>query len=149
MDRVRFGRALGQGAREAGKALWKAADAATSPDPRGPSPQPLQTRPTPAQAGTRAAAQLRGVKRGSKRFGEAMWGPVARASGVVWLEVTGLFFGLFAVTAAIDIGRHRRDFFAHSAVDTSHRLWFAIGMFVLFGYFSVSSFVRAHQRGKR
>ena len=49
----------------------------------------------------RTTAQVRqtgqGLKEGSKRFGEAVWGPLVRLSGVLWLEFTGVFFGIFAV----------------------------------------------------
>src|ERR1700761_8044634 len=37
------------------------------------------------------------AKREGKKFGERIWGPFAHAGGVLWLEVTGCFFALFAV----------------------------------------------------
>ena len=153
MDKVRFGRALGFGAREAGKALWRAAEAATAPDPRAGTASGAVAGTTPRQAGVRVGenvAQVRStsatVKREGKRFGQAMWKPVARASGVLWLEVTGVFFGLFAMTAGIELYRHHGDFAASGA--PRQHVWFAAGMLALFGWFTVSSFVRARRRSR-
>jgi hypothetical protein len=64
MDRVRFGRALGYGARHAAKSLAKAADAAASPNPR-------------AAAGAAGTARARAESRG----GFAATGAAARAKG--------------------------------------------------------------------
>lgn len=155
MDKVRFGRALGFGARQAGKAFLQAADAALKPDPNQAHPapnrpapsRPVPSRPTPSQAGTRVARKAVVYKREGKRFGQAMWGPVARASGILWLELTGVFFGLFAMTAGIELYRHFNDFTVTGA--PRRRIWFAAGMLVLFGWFTISSFLRAHQRSRR
>jgi hypothetical protein len=94
-----------------------------------------------------AKATSAGVTRGSKRFGEAVWKPLAKAGSVLWLEVTGVLFGMFAAAAAIALWRDRAGF---SAAGTPlHRAWFAAGMLVVFGYFTVSSYVRAARRGRR
>jgi hypothetical protein len=175
MDRVRFGRALGFGTRQALKTLVAAADAATSENPsvsKGatssrpavPEPQlqrpiqmPTQVRtPTPApapraQAATKRAAQVKeipqGLRRGTKRFGEAMWGPVVRLSGVLWLEVTGVFFGIFALFALGTVWRLRGEWHSTATNAASHRnLLGAVLMLVVFGYFCVTSFIRAHKR---
>ncbi len=119
MDRVRFGRALGIGARETAKALMKAADAATAPNPEvtraagavvakkvAPVAAPI------ARQVERAKVTTAGVKRGGKRFGEAMWGPFAKASSVLWLEVTGVLFGMFAAVAGVWSWNNRGDFMA-------------------------------------
>jgi hypothetical protein len=125
MDSVRFGRALGIGARAAAKTLVTAVDAAASPNPSaaassGPASAPSANTGVKASApaqGKAAASGARlgqqaarttaqvlqtsaGLKRGSRRFGEAMWGPFVKLSGVLWLELTGVFFGIFALTAA-------------------------------------------------
>ena len=93
MDRVRFGRALGTGAREAAKALLKAADAAAAPDPSPPARSPQVQVQQPARVKLTTA----NVKRGGRKFGEAVWAPMAKAGSVLWLEVTGVLFGLFAM----------------------------------------------------
>ena len=57
---------------------------------------------TVARGVVEARATTAGVKRGGKRFGEAVWGPAARLSGVLWLELTGVFFGLFMLTSGAE-----------------------------------------------
>ncbi len=162
MDKVRFGRALGTGAREAAKALLKAADAAAAPNP-SPSPaaapmpaarrEPAATveRPRVAQSVTQAAGRVRatqaGLKEGRRRFGAAAWAPLAKAGAVLWLEVTGVVFGLFAAAAGIAVWQDRGSFRAGGPV--GRHAWMALGMFAVFAYFTVTSYVRAARRGKR
>ena len=170
MDSVRFGRALGFGARNAAKALAGAAaaatDAATAPNPTQPrtaSPQPIPpkaatTRSSPtgpvasaARTAARATIQTRearkGIARGSKRFGESVWGPFAKLSGILWLEVTGSFFGIFALFAASAVWTHRSDLHSTPAnPDARVHLLVFLGMALVFGYFSISSFVRAYRK---
>jgi hypothetical protein len=91
-----------------------------------------------------------GVKRGSKRFGEAVWGPFLRLSGVLWLEVSGVFFGIFALLALGYLWKLRGAWHAGRANVADHRsLMGAALMLVLFGYFCVSSFVRARRRERQ
>ena len=141
MDRVRFGRALGGGAREAAKALIKAADAAASPSPRA-----RRVGETVRQTVEQTKASTAAVQRGGKRFGEAVWAPLAKQSGVLWLEFTGVFFGLFAITAGAGVWKHRADLLGNGT--TRGRAWFAVAMLLVFGYFTVSSFARAHRRAR-
>jgi hypothetical protein len=180
MDRVRFGRVLGFGARQAVKTLVTAVDAATAENPsakgaaRGantgqtqvgaaagaPAGTAQTARPT-AAAGTaprraakkaaQAVVQAREVKkglgRGSRRFGEAVWKPFVRLSGVLWLEVSGVFFGIFALLALGYMWKLRGAWRAGATNAASHRSMVgAAVMLALFGYFCVSSFVRARQR---
>ena len=145
-----------------------AADAATAPNPSAnrtsgaqtPSPQPPKsTEATRAGAtlGQKAAqttAQVRqtseGIARGSKRFGEAVWGPFVKLSGVLWLELTGVFFGLFLMTCAINTWKLRGDLHETALNHTAHQhLFWSAGLTIVFGYFCVSSFVRAARRGRR
>jgi hypothetical protein len=162
MDRVRFGRALGIGTREAARALLKAADAATAPNPNPPArpvarvsqPQPTAPRTpvqTAAQTVTQTSQKIRttqaGVKVGAKRFGEAVWRPVTKLSGVLWLEVTGVLFSLFVIAAAVALWSHRADLRAAGA--PRQHYFAALAMLVLFGYLTISSFVRANRRSRR
>jgi hypothetical protein len=159
MDSVRFGRALGIGARHAAKALASAADAAASPNPSTPSEPPQRTAAARSgevlgQKAARTTAQVRqtrqGVARGSKRFGEAVWGPFAKLSGVLWLELTGVFFGLFLLTALINAWKLRANIHDTGLNHDAHRhLLFSIAMGLIFGYFCLSSFVRASRRQHR
>jgi len=159
MDSVRFGRALGVGARAAAKTLVSAVDAATAPNPSAAtgSGEAGSTQSTAANLGRKAARtteQVRqtgkGLKRGSKRFGEAVWGPFVKLSGVLWLEFTGVFFGIFALFAGGGAWKMRADWHQTGANHEAHQhLLGAMGMAVVFGYFCVSSFVRANRRGRR
>jgi hypothetical protein len=173
MDSVRFGRALGVGARAAAKTLVTAVDAATSPNPSaggaakgalGPSfvSSSSSSDASKAQAsGERVAQQVawtatqvqqtrKGLKEGGKRFGEAAWGPVAKLSGVLWLEVTGVFFGVFALFAGGGVWKMRGSLHDIGANHKDHvHLLLSIVMAAVFGYFCVSSFVKANRRGKR
>jgi hypothetical protein len=179
MDSVRFGRALGFGARQAVKTLVTAVDAATAENPSGKSTGPRAGEGAPAAnaSGTGAGASVRlasvpdpgrkagqtaartvvqarevkkGLKRGSRQFGEAVWRPFVRLSGVLWLEVSGVFFGVFALLALGYLWKLRGAWHAGAASAASHRsLAGAVVMLVLFGYFCVSSFVRARRRERQ
>jgi len=173
MDSVRFGRALGIGARAAARTLVTAVDAATAPNPSASAGTTtgagtaLTDAPTDAKTDTKTArsgvrlvqqaarttAQVRqtgqGLKRGSKRFGEAMWGPFVKLSGVLWLELTGVFFGIFALFASGGVWKMRGEWRQTAANPDAHiRLIAAAAMAVLFGYFCVSSFMKASRRGR-
>lgn len=183
MDSVRFGRALGIGARLAAKTLVTAVDAAIAPNPspaqsRAAShpasqvvPQPASqatpqysfspSTPQPASAAQRtgqSAARIplnlrdttQGVARGTRRFRDATWGPVVKLSGVLWLEFTGVFFGIFALFAAGGAWK-LRDNLHRTATNADGRIHFelAAAMAIVFGYFCLSSFLRAHRRSRR
>jgi hypothetical protein len=174
MDSVRFGRALGFGARQAAKAIAGAVDAATAANPtpvRKPTPQPPPAAPrTPpastaqpasdpiaqaartaahvtVQAQVRAKETSKNVARGSKRFGESVWTPVKKLSGVLWLEITGSFFGLFALFAGQAAWTHRADLHSTAINHDDHLHFLAfVAMAAVFGYFCISSFVRAYRK---
>lgn len=164
MDSVRLGRALGVGARAAAKTLVTAVDAATSPNPStGQTPSTSQrpsqrsstsARPSMAQAAqqvTRTAAQAKrtteGVARGGKKFGESVWRPFVRLSGVLWLEFTGVFFGIFALYAGSGAWKLRGDLRETAGNHDAHmHFLMATVMAAVFGYFCVSSFLRARRK---
>ena len=164
MDSVRFGRALGFGARAAAKTLVTAVDAATAPNPSGarkaadgPQTANLAGDSTAARLGQKAAQTTvqvkqtgQGLKRGGKRFGEAVWGPFVKASNQLWLEFTGVFFGIFAVFAISNAWKMRGALGETAGNHDAHmHLLVTAAMAVVFGYFCVSSFVKANRRGKR
>jgi hypothetical protein len=93
-------------------------------------------------------AHVRGIAQGGKRFGEAVWGPFVRLSGVLWLEFTGVFFGIFAIVALQGLWMHRTALHAGASAHDRQRLLIDVGVGLLFGYFCVSSFLRAHRRGR-
>lgn len=174
MDSVRFGRALGVGARAAAKTLVTAVDAATAPNPsagktkpatgssqksappQGPSRTEQQTQAPSVRVGqqaARTATQARqtgqGLVRGSKRFGEAVWRPFVKLSGVLGLELAGVFFGLFAFFGAGWAWKLRDNLHETAANHDAHiRFLVCVVMMVVFGYFLVSSFVKANRRGR-
>lgn len=185
MDVVRFGRALGFGARQAVKTVTSAVDAATADNPSGRSarrgassaqaarpqagPGADSTQTTApaanetaaskvahqaAHAAAHAAAQTvikargtrQGLRRGGRRFGPT-WRTFVRLWGVLWLEVVGVVFGLFVVFAATGVWNLRGEWHQNAA---GHRkLVGAVAMLAVFGYFTVSSFVRARRRERR
>jgi hypothetical protein len=163
MDSVRFGRALGVGARAAAKTLVTAVDAATAPNPSAgakttPAQTTASTQSKAESAGVRAGQQAvrttaqvrqtsRGLKQGTKRFGEAVWGPFVKLSGVLWLEVTGVFFGIFALFAGVGTWKLRGDLRQTAINHEAHvHVLFSLLMAVVFTYFCVSSFVKASRR---
>ena len=160
MDSVRFGRALGIGARLAAKTAAKtmvsAMDAATAPNPsaeanRAKTAQVPGPRPAMKEQAARTTAQViqtgQGLKEGSKRFNEAFSGRVIRLSGALWLELTGVFFGIFALSAGLGAWRMRAGLHQTTANPDAHsRFLVAILMTGVFGYFCVSSFIKANRR---
>ncbi len=151
MDRERFGRALGYGARHAAKTLMQAAEAASAPNPT-PSKPPSPPRQVVTPAGTRASAGPRRipdgqtVKAAGKQAKSSLVTPVVRFSSVVWLQVTGVFFALVAVTMGTAAWKARAGL--HSAANSygTMKVCAYVAVCVLFTYFTVSSFVRAARR---
>jgi hypothetical protein len=168
MDSVRFGRTLGIGARLAAKTLVTAVDAATAPNPSGAaktasaetggaSADRSKAEASGARLGEKTARTTvqvvqtgQGLKRGGRRFGEAVWGPFVKLSGQLWLELTGVFFGIFAVFAGSTAWKMRGELHETAGNHDAHvHLLLTAAMALVFGYFCVSSFVKANRRGKR
>lgn len=83
-----------------------------------------------------------------------------RLSAVLWLEVTGVFFGIFALFALGSVWRLRAQWHliaAHASgvnlmatrSEGEKQLLGALVMLAIFGYFCVSSFVRARRRERQ
>jgi len=70
-----------------------------------------------------------------------------RLWGVLWLEVVGVVFGIFVLFAAVGVWRLRGEW--HSNAAEYRQLLGALAMLAVFGYFAVSSFVRARRRERR
>jgi hypothetical protein len=89
-----------------------------------------------AQTAARTAAQTsRGISSGISGFLR----PFRRIGGIVWLEVTGSFFFLFAAVFAL---RLWQNWSGISGISRD----FAIGAAVVFLYLGVTSFWRARRR---
>ncbi len=63
----------------------------------------------------------------------------------LWLEVTGFVFLAFATAGAIAIFREYRAF--HAGTGATSRVAAAVGFTLVFGWFGISSFLRA-RKGK-
>jgi hypothetical protein len=147
-----IGRALGISVRVAGRIAGQRIAAAAQPAASAPpnatrvdinpvraqsavAASTMRAQPQ-AQTASRTAAQTsRGISAGISGFLR----PFRRVGGIVWLEVTGSFFLLFAAVFALrlwqswsGISRISRDF--------------AIGAAAVFLYLGVSSFWRARRR---
>src|SRR5215472_5170402 len=145
MDRVKFGRALGYGARHAAKTLAQAAEAASAPNPtatKSSSPQIQVARPTDvrASAGPRRIPDVQTVRAAGKQAKSSIVTPVVRFSGVVWLQVTGVFFALVAFTMGAAAWKARAGFHAAASSHSAIKVYAYIAVCALFTYFTVSSF---------
>jgi hypothetical protein len=163
MDKVRLGRALGYGARHAAKALTQAVDAATTP-----SSAPVGTRPAaaarPAPSASQAVTEAgrtvfearrnvqqtkSRVRKVAKMAGKSALAPVAKFSSVLWLEVTGVFFGLIALVMGEAVWKLRTDFRLAPTAREAQKAYLYVAIFLVFAYFTISSFVRASRRQRR
>jgi hypothetical protein len=76
--------------------------------------------------------------------GKTMLVSFARTFYVLWLQVTGLIFVLFAVTGSSALIRqYRADHFADR-----HRFWLTVAFTVVCAWFGLVSFFRAKRKGK-
>ena len=120
--------------------------------PTAAAPQVHQTAPVAGSADqNRAAGQAaagatvqagRSVSRGVGGFLR----PFRRVGGILWLEVTGVFFLLPVVVFAPTLW-HAAVAYPHTS---DHKtLWVTAGVVVVFLYLGISSFWRARRRSKR
>ncbi len=89
------------------------------------------------------------MKAHARNLKKSMWSPFARFSSVLWLEVTGVFFGIFALTAGQQAWKWHAALSLSPSAPDARRAYVYVAMFVVFAYFTVSSFVRANRRGRR
>jgi hypothetical protein len=132
-----IGRVLGIGVRVAGRIAGHAVP------PSQPNPQGQQG-PVMSGAQTRAAGQAagkatRGVARGVGGFLQ----PFGRVGGILWLEVTGVFFALFALVFGVAAWRAKPALW-HGSYDKPFVV--SAALVCLFVYLSVSSFLRAGKK---
>ena len=147
MEPNRFGRKLGIGVRVASRMVKEragqpSANASTPPSASATA----RTPPSPPRPQKSYAEPARRVGVGTRRFGQAFFGPFARVSKTLWLEVTGLFFALFALFFAQNAYRTRADAL-HGPEHTRFVLYCIVG--VIFLYFCCSSFFKAARRSRR
>jgi hypothetical protein len=138
MEPNTLGRKFGIGARVASRMLMDRVDRAAQT-----TPPPAPAKQAAAHTPQVYAAHGKAVVRGTRKFGEAMWRPFAHASGVLWLEITGLFFAIFTLVFASNTYRLRHDW--TSGQGHSRFLTYAV-VTLVFAYFTFSSFYRAHRK---
>jgi hypothetical protein len=149
MDRVRFGRALGYGARHAAKSLQKAAEAASAPGP----PRPATSQPEASRGVVQRVVQTQRTVATTtvhaRKLGRSVWSPLARFSGVLWLQVTGTFFTLLALFLSQGLWKARGAMRLPISSHEAEKFYAQFAAFVVFAYFAISNFVRAHLRERR
>ena len=144
MEPNRFGRKLGIGVRVASRMAKERAAKATSAN--GPSAASAAQTATPQAAVPRAATPpLRPIKsyaeparrvgEGTRRFGQAFFGPLKHVSATLWLEITGLFFALFAIFFGQNAWRTRTS--ALHGPEHAHFLLYAL-VTLIFVYFCLA-----------
>jgi hypothetical protein len=144
MEPKKVGRTLGIGVRVASNMLRDRVERAAAAHP---SPaQPANGRPVAAAPAIPIANRVATAKRGAKAFGQAFLGPFTHAGGVLWLEITGLFFALFALFFAQSVYRLHAAW--RQGPEHTHLLLYC-GLAIAFAWFSVSSFLRAYRKSKR
>jgi hypothetical protein len=159
MEPNRFGRKLGIGVRVASRMVkeraaqtgnssnQKSQAAAAQTTARAPEPRPAAPKPSnPPRPAKNYAEPARRIGVGTRRFTKAVAGPLAHISGTLWLEITGLFFALFAVFFAQNAWRTRAS--ALHGPEHAHFLLYSV-ITLVFLYFCVTSFLKAGHRGKR
>ena len=88
----------------------------------------------------------KGISQGSRNFGQSFFRPFAHASSVLWLEITGCFFALFAAFFGQNV-YHLRAQYAAGPLHRTFELYCVLT--AIFVYFSASSFIRARVRSRR
>jgi hypothetical protein len=145
MDRVRLGRALGAGTRHIARTALEVTRAVQAPASNaGPTIQPPAASPRRGVAQTASSALP--IAKAGVNAGRTSFRAVRRAAGVVWLQVMGTFFALFAVSLAGWVWKCRA--WAHAGLHSHEFLKLAAYSFfcALFAWFALSSFLRARQR---
>jgi len=150
MDRVRFGRALGYGARHAAKAVMGAVDAATAPDPRAaPALRDQSVQPATERV-VQAYRQVSEVKAQAGRAAKtSFWAPLKRFSSVISLQVAGTFFAVLAAFLGEGVWQQRAVFRGGATAAAEWKLAISMAVFVVFTYFALSSFIRAGRHERR
>jgi hypothetical protein len=135
-----IGRTLGIGFRVAGRVAGKRIAAGTRAAANAPTQQPSAEAVAQSRAKGKAAGQVtRGVARGVGGFLR----PFRRVGGILWLQVTGVFFFLPVVVFAPLLWRTRASY----AQGPDHRTFLiTAGVMVVFLYLSVTSFWRARRK---
>ncbi len=141
------GRKFGIGLRLAARAVQRARQSGVTQAPTQPVPRPVQAvSEATAKAASQTKVTAKAVAQGTKRFGEAVWGPMAHTGGVLWLEITGLFFALFAAFFGQNAYKFRGNW--KGGPDRAHFIVYS-ALTILFVAFTVTQFYLARQKEKK
>jgi hypothetical protein len=153
MEPNRFGRKLGIGVRVASRMVKERAAQANNAAASTPQATPSQattsrpaTPPPPPALKKNLVEPARRVGEGTRRFGQAFWEPFKHVSATLWLEITGLFFALFALFFGQNAWNTRTSVL--HGPEHAHFFLYAVAT-LIFLYFSISSFVKAARRGRK
>ena len=156
MNANEFGKRMGIGVRVAGRIAQQraqerevqaaqtrsGASTQSASQPQGVV-EPPTARFVPSASGIREAREkTHKITRAAGRGVGGFLRPFSRVGGILWLEVTGFFFGLFALYFAQDL---RRTHLSYLSGPQHQRLLIAAAMTLVFGYLSVSAFWRARK----
>ena len=135
-----IGRALGIGLRIAGRIIGQHAAAGAQAAAGAPARQPSAVAAVQSRAAGRTAGQAsRGIARGMSGFLR----PFSRIGGILWLEVTGVFFFLFVLVFGMALLRTRPN---HLAGPYDKAFLASAALLLVFLYLGVSSFWRARRK---
>jgi hypothetical protein len=141
-----IGRALGIGVRVAGRIAGQRVAASAQSAASAPNAQavPAGSATVSTVPAAQAVAQVAGhAARGAGQGVAGFLRPIRRVGGIVWLEVTGVFFLLPVIVFAPTLWRAALGY-SHS---TDHKtLWSSAVVVAVFLYLSLSSFWRARRR---
>jgi hypothetical protein len=151
MQPNRLGRLLGIGTRVAAGKLRDGTAGAAAAVQRSAASSPAGATAASAPSGTRTPPRFpnyaegsRRVARGAGRFGSALVRPFAHATGVLTLQIAGVFFALFTIFFTV----HAWQAFKAMGARDRHVLVYA-ALALLFAWFTVTSFWRARSKQKR
>jgi hypothetical protein len=138
MQPNRVGRLLGIGTRVAAGKLRDGTAQAVAATQRSAATRAATPRSVNYAEGSRRVA------RGAGRFGASLVRPFAHATGVLTLQITGVFFAIFTLFFAV----HAWQAFKAAGAHDRHVLVY-MALAVLFAWFTVTSFLRARAKQKR
>jgi hypothetical protein len=143
MKPEKIGRSFGVGIRVAGKVLGESLSGTSQA-----ASTVGESMNGSVRAGNAEAAKARGelVGRAARGTGRGVGGflrPFARIGGILWLEVTGAIFFLFALFFALNLWRMRSDI----ASGPQHTTFLLTAFFlIIFIYLGASAFWRARRK---
>lgn len=152
MNANEIGKRLGIGVRVAGRVAQQHAQQRADEGAKqsGAAPGATTGSTTGAPRILPSAADIRAAQQKTHRYtraaGRGVGGflrPFGRVGGILWLEVTGFFFGLFALFFAQDLWRARAGY---ASGPLHQRFWVAVVLTGVFAYLSISAFWRAKRR---